>query len=157
MGFQDTLYMLGLSYASHEAIEFADSSMETISYALYRIPKTVEKFGERLMACGQTIPSSEFAEQLDLLEQATTTVQEMVKALGDKPNLKEIKEKQERLASLEGAADKLMTEVLREFYSARTDLASALAVRDLHELLEKAIDRCRDVGNAILRVVLKAS
>ena len=131
--------------------------IETISYALYRIPKTIEKFGERLMASGQTIAPSEFAEQLDLLEQATTTVQEMVKSLGDKPKLKQIKEKQERLASLEGAADKLMTEVLREFYGATTNLLSAMAVRDLHELIEKAIDRCRDVGNAIFRVVLKCS
>jgi Ribonucleotide reductase, alpha subunit len=32
MGFQDILYMKGLSYASHEAIELADITMETISY-----------------------------------------------------------------------------------------------------------------------------
>ena len=32
MGFQDALYMMDISYASHEAIEFADSSMEHISY-----------------------------------------------------------------------------------------------------------------------------
>lgn len=32
MGFQDALYMQNISYASHEAIEFADLSMEMISY-----------------------------------------------------------------------------------------------------------------------------
>ncbi|MBS0623950.1 MAG: ribonucleoside-diphosphate reductase subunit alpha [Verrucomicrobia bacterium] len=32
MGFQDALYMLNISYASHDAIEFADRSMELISY-----------------------------------------------------------------------------------------------------------------------------
>ncbi len=32
MGFQDALYMLNISYASHEAIQFADTSMELISY-----------------------------------------------------------------------------------------------------------------------------
>lgn len=32
MGFQDALYALGLSYASAEAMEFADRSMEAISY-----------------------------------------------------------------------------------------------------------------------------
>lgn len=32
MGFQDCLYKLGISYASHEAIEFADESTELISY-----------------------------------------------------------------------------------------------------------------------------
>jgi len=32
MGFQDALYMLNLDYSSTEAVDFADSSMETISY-----------------------------------------------------------------------------------------------------------------------------
>lgn len=32
MGFQDALNILGVSYASHEAVEFADKSMEIISY-----------------------------------------------------------------------------------------------------------------------------
>lgn len=32
MGFQDALYIQNISYASHEAIEFADESMEFISY-----------------------------------------------------------------------------------------------------------------------------
>ena len=33
MGFQDALYILGISYESEEAVEFADRSMEHISYA----------------------------------------------------------------------------------------------------------------------------
>ncbi|MDP1608692.1 MAG: ribonucleoside-diphosphate reductase subunit alpha [Chlamydiales bacterium] len=32
MGFQDALYMQNISYASHEAVEFADKSMEMISF-----------------------------------------------------------------------------------------------------------------------------
>jgi len=32
MGFHDALCLLGMSYASHEAVEFADRSMEAISY-----------------------------------------------------------------------------------------------------------------------------
>lgn len=45
MGFQDALYKLGISYASHEAIEFADRSMETISY--YAILSSSELAKER--------------------------------------------------------------------------------------------------------------
>ncbi len=32
MGFQDALYQLGISFASHKAVQFADESMELISY-----------------------------------------------------------------------------------------------------------------------------
>ena len=35
MGFADCLYRLGLAYASPEAMEFADSSMETVCYLAY--------------------------------------------------------------------------------------------------------------------------
>ncbi len=36
MGFTDTLYQLNLAYASEEAVEFADRSMETVSYYAIR-------------------------------------------------------------------------------------------------------------------------
>lgn len=45
MGFQDALYALGISYASHEAVEFADKSMEMISY--YAILASSELAKER--------------------------------------------------------------------------------------------------------------
>jgi uncharacterized protein len=64
---------------------------------------------------------------------------------------------QERLEALEGAADHLMNDLLREVYSGRIDPVSVIALRDLHELLEKSIDRCRDAGNAVFRAVLKSS
>ncbi len=45
MGFQDILYMNGISYASHEAIELADKTMEMISY--YAILASSELAKER--------------------------------------------------------------------------------------------------------------
>lgn len=45
MGFQDILYMKGISYASHEAIELADQTMEMISY--YAILASSELAKER--------------------------------------------------------------------------------------------------------------
>ncbi len=35
MGFQDCLYKMGISYASDEAVEFADQSMEAVAYHAY--------------------------------------------------------------------------------------------------------------------------
>lgn len=45
MGFQDALYIMNISYASHEAIEFADRSMELIAY--YAILASSELAKER--------------------------------------------------------------------------------------------------------------
>lgn len=45
MGFQDVLYRLNISYASHEAVECADAIMETISY--YAILASSELANER--------------------------------------------------------------------------------------------------------------
>jgi uncharacterized protein Yka (UPF0111/DUF47 family) len=32
-----------------------------------------------------------------------------------------------------------------------------MVIRDLYELMEKAIDRCRDAGNVVMHIVLKNS
>ena len=45
MGFQDALYTLGISYASNEAVDFADKSMEAVSY--YAVMASVELAKER--------------------------------------------------------------------------------------------------------------
>ncbi|MCA9406748.1 MAG: ribonucleoside-diphosphate reductase subunit alpha, partial [Candidatus Omnitrophica bacterium] len=45
MGFQDALYLQDLSYASQEAVEFADESMEAVSY--YAISASIELAKER--------------------------------------------------------------------------------------------------------------
>lgn len=45
MGFQDALYILNISYASHEAVQFADTCMEAISY--YAILASSELAKER--------------------------------------------------------------------------------------------------------------
>ncbi len=45
MGFQDALYLLDISYASQEAIEFADRSMEAVSY--YALLGSIELAKER--------------------------------------------------------------------------------------------------------------
>ena len=45
MGFQDALYKMRIPYASNEAIEFADRSMESISY--YAIEASTDLAEER--------------------------------------------------------------------------------------------------------------
>jgi uncharacterized protein Yka (UPF0111/DUF47 family) len=131
--------------------------IEALSAVLDKIPKTAEKFGERLRLCQTQLRGSYFIPQIDLLTQCTTILLEMVKVLRGNPEVESVKEKNERLQHLEGEADKLMLELLRDLYSGRHDALQVLSLRHLYELLEKLIDRCRDAGNVVFRTVLKYS
>jgi uncharacterized protein Yka (UPF0111/DUF47 family) len=131
--------------------------IESLSSALYKIPKTAEKFAERLLIGRQHLQGCDFAKQTQLLEQATDAIVTMVKLLRGGADLEKIKELNDRLHYFEGEADKLMLELLRELYSGKPDPVRAIIQRDLYELLEKIIDRCRDVGNVVFQIVLKNS
>jgi uncharacterized protein len=131
--------------------------IEALANALYKIPKTIEKFGERLLLCQSKLGGERFTPQIEILQKATVTVAEMVKALRHKPNLEQVNEQNERLQRLEGEADKLMLELLRDLYSGRHDPLRVIILRSLYELLEKVIDRCRDAGNVVFHIVLKHS
>jgi uncharacterized protein Yka (UPF0111/DUF47 family) len=81
----------------------------------------------------------------------------MVKQLRAGHELEEMKEQNDRLQYVEGEADKLMLELYRDLYSGRHDPVKVVMLKDLYELLEKVIDRCRDAGNVIYNIVLKNS
>ena len=44
-----------------------------------------------------------------------------------------------------------------QIYSGKYQPLEMIVMRDLFELLEKAIDRCRDAGNVVFQIVLKNS
>ena len=130
--------------------------IETLSNALYKVPKTVEKFAERYILCAPRLRSVKFGTQMDMLEDAIKTVVAMLAEL-KKNNLTAISLHNSKLQRIEGDADKLMLDELRELYSGKHEPLTAMALKDLYELLEKVFDRCRDAGNVISHVVLKHS
>lgn len=131
--------------------------IEALSLALYKIPKTTEKFSEKYILCRNYLNGVDFLQQAVILEQTTETVSEMVRKLRLRANLEQIKESNDRLHYLEGEADKLMLDLIKDLYSGKHDPLKVIIILDLHETLERIIDRCRDVGNVIFQVVLKYS
>src|ERR1041385_6755474 len=123
--------------------------------SLYKIPKTVEKIGERMLICPQDLPKPTFARQVELLDRAAETVLAMVKQLRKGMNVGTAREMNAKLQTIEGDADELELELLRDLYQGSYDAKHIIFLRDLYELLEKVIDRCRDAGNVVLQVVLK--
>lgn len=131
--------------------------IEALSTALYKIPKTLEKFGERLLLCPERVRKFDFTRQTQLLEKAADVVLTMVRELRTSPDLEKVKEQNDRLQYLEGEADKMMVDLLRALYNGESDAVAVIALKDLYDLLEKVIDRCRDAGNVIFHIVLKNS
>lgn len=131
--------------------------IQALATALYKIPKTVEKFAERYLTCASMLTNADFSRHAYLMEQATEHVVAMVKCLRSRVHLEEVKDLNGRLQQVEGDADKLMLELLKDLYGGKHEGLQVLALKDLYELLEKIIDRCRDAGNVVTHIVLKNS
>lgn len=131
--------------------------IQALAAALYKIPKTVEKIGERVLISPDDLHGRTFHKHLELLDQAAEAVLAMVKDLRRGIDAVKAREANGRLQAIEGDADKLELEMLRELYHSDADAKHVIFLRDIYELLEKVIDRCRDAGNIILQIVLKYS
>ena len=131
--------------------------IEALSEALYKIPKTVEKFSERLLMADRQVQDMDFSKQMEMLEKAGDTVVLLVKELRKGVNLEKVKTQNDQLQHIEGEADKLMLESLRELFNGDHATIKVIMMKDLYEILEKVFDRCRDAGNIVFHIVLKHS
>lgn len=130
--------------------------IEAISRSIYRVPKTVEKFAGRYVVCAPHLGSIDFSRQVELVEQATDTIAVMLREL-EKSHFELVNQSNEKLQTIEGEADRLVLKLLTELYNAAHPPLTVIMAKDLYELLEKVVDRCRDAGNVIDGVVLKHS
>lgn len=131
--------------------------IEALSFALYRIPKSVEKIVERLSIYPGRVPHSAFQRQAELLTLASEAVVFMVKELRGGTNIEKIREANDRLQYAEGEADKVMLTLLKELYHGPYEAKELVILQELYELVEQAVDRCRNAGNIVVQIVLKHS
>ena len=129
--------------------------IEALSAALYKIPKTVEKFAERYAMFAAQLMDVDYAARAGLLEKAAGIIVEMVAQLRRGMKLEDMKALNDRMQAIESEADRLLLDLYRDLFTNETNAARLIMRKDLFELLEKAIDRCRDAGNVVHQVVLK--
>lgn len=130
--------------------------IESLSSALYKIPKQVERFADRYALAHHRLEGIDFAPRAAMLEQAAGVVVQMVRGLHHM-NLEEMSKLNERLRVLEAEADRLILELHRDIYSGRLDASEMFLLKEFFEILEKAIDRCREAGVVAYQIVLKNS
>jgi uncharacterized protein Yka (UPF0111/DUF47 family) len=131
--------------------------IEALSFSLYRIPKQVEKIVERLSIYPGRVPHAAFQRQAELMSQAAGAVVFMVKQLRGGTHIEKIREANDRLQFAEGEADKVMLSLLKELYHGPYDAKELVILQELYEMVEQAVDRCRNAGNIVVQIVLKHS
>lgn len=131
--------------------------IEALNTALYKIPKSVEKFAERYEIVAGRLHGVDFAQRTLVLTRSTEVVMEMIGELRRGLRIDPVKKLQDRLQTLESEGDRMLLAPYRTLYLESDDAMRAMLAKDLFELIEKAIDRCRDVGNIVYSIVLKNS
>jgi uncharacterized protein len=131
--------------------------IEALSFALYRIPKQVEKIVERLSIYPGRVPQAAFQRQAELMSQAADAVMFMVKQLRGGTTIQKIQGANDKLQFAEGEADKVMLSLLKELYQGPYDAKELVILQELYEMVEQAVDRCRNAGNIVVQIVLKHS
>jgi len=136
---------------------FEREDIEALSLALYKIPKTLEKVGERILIAPRFLSGTDLSRQLAMMEKSTDTLLAMIKELRRGVNPEKVRAQNEKLQAIEGEADKLVLDLLRDLYSGKHEPLKSVFLKELYDLLEKVTDRCRDAGNVINQIVLKNS
>ncbi|MEO5812200.1 MAG: pit accessory protein [Rhodanobacter sp.] len=131
--------------------------IEALNSALYKIPKTIEKFAERYEIVATRVAGVDFAQRAQILNQSTAVVAQMISQLRRNLQIDPMKKLQDRMQALESEGDRMLVEAYRNIYMEGGDVMRAMLAKDLFELIEKAIDKCRDVGNIVYSIVLKNS
>jgi len=131
--------------------------LDALATALYKIPKTLEKFAERMLIAPQRFRPDEFTRQAELIEQAVDLVVALVGELRHGSRQDAVRDTNSRLQLLETRADDAMTELLRRLYTEPRDPVTVVMLKDLYDLLEKVMDRCRDAGAVVVQIMLKNS
>jgi uncharacterized protein Yka (UPF0111/DUF47 family) len=129
--------------------------MQALTRAIYRVPKTVEKLAERIAIAPGQLPFDIIRQQAAAAEKASSIVSTMVSTLRRGPDLARGRELSDQLQAIENEADKVLVAQLTELYRANRPTGEMFALRDIYDLCEKIIDRCRDAGNVIIMIILK--
>jgi uncharacterized protein Yka (UPF0111/DUF47 family) len=145
------------SLATQVMTMFEREDVEALAKALYKIPKTVEKIGERMLLAPDLLQGIDLSKPVAMLEKATNILLQMIRELRRAASIDTVRGLNAELQRIEGEVDQIMTQLAGGLYRTQGDAGRALFLKDLYDLLERATDRCRDAGNVIIQIVLKST
>lgn len=135
---------------------FDREDIQEISNILYKIPKIIEKVTERITMHEMSIVGGDFAHQAELIMQEATAMTKLMNALMSK-GTEGVLESVDLLKDLELKGDKVRNELIVALFKSNLDIKEIILRRDIYDMLEKVVDRFRDVATVALQIVLKHS
>ena len=82
---------------------------------------------------------------------------EMVLMMDDLPGLKDLEPHWIKLHTFENEGDQIFREAVAELFASETNAIELIKWKDIHSLIEVALDRCEDVANIVETIKIKHS
>lgn len=136
---------------------FDREDIQSITEHLYKIPKINEKICERLRIHHLSGVQDDFAPQAIVIAEEAEVLRALVQDLIGKGNKKYLADKVDQLHALEQKGDVARAGLLEALYVSDRDVRDLLIRRDIYDMMEKVVDRFRDVSSIALQIVLKHS
>lgn len=136
---------------------FDREDIQDLTSDLYVIPKIIKKVYIRISMHGLELHQGDFAKQVDVIVKEAAAMKQMVHALTSRSGSKEILKHVSVLRDLENEGDKVLNQLLESLFRDVDDARTLILRKDIYDMLEKVIDRYRDVAGVALQIVLKYS
>ena len=92
---------------------------------------------------------------IKLIEIVLSAVSEVNKGVGDLRKLKGAEESHSKIKNLEMEANDVYNEALSELFHFYKNSIDIIKYKEIYELLERAVDKCQDISNAIEDIIAK--
>lgn len=129
--------------------------IQALAYGLYKIPKTCEKAQERIRMFNMRPFHDDLVKITTQMAEAAEPLHDMLKHLKSLSNTQAVGAQCALISNIENTVDELMSQLLVRLFADEPDAKSVILRRDIYNLLEKIVDRQRDMANLILEIVLK--
>lgn len=136
---------------------FDREDIQDISNLFYKIPKIIDKATERITMHGMSVQGGDFSHQADLILQEAEATKVLLSALISGKGSSAVLEKVNLLKDLEHKGDRIRNELIVALFKSDRDIKEIILRRDIYDMLEKVVDRFRDIAGVALQIILKHS
>jgi uncharacterized protein Yka (UPF0111/DUF47 family) len=115
----------------------------------------IEATSDRMVIYKIESPTPEAVELARLVVEACTEVASGIAELADLSNTEKMRNYCVRIHELENQGDELLRQALAKLFDGGLSALDVIKWKEVYDMLEAAIDKCRDVADVLETVVVK--